>query len=154
MALQFFTIPIQQANEAAQELNRFLATHRVLVVDRRFVDCGVNSFWTVCVDYLPSGQPLSESPSSRKVRVDYRQVLNEADFQVFARLRELRKQLAEKQAVPVYNIFTNEQLAQMVTQRVTTKTALAAIEGIGEPELQPGLPRGRSSAEGDPLAWN
>jgi hypothetical protein len=50
--------------------------------------------------------------------VDYKEVLNEADFAVFSRLRDLRKVIAEKEAVPAYAIFTNEQLAAMVTGKV------------------------------------
>jgi hypothetical protein len=50
--------------------------------------------------------------------VDYKEVMNEADFAVFSRLRDLRKVIAEKEAVPAYAIFTNEQLAAMVTGKV------------------------------------
>lgn len=33
-------------------------------------------------------------------------------------------------------IFTNEQLAKMVTERVTSKRAMAAISGIGQAKLE------------------
>ena len=39
--------------------------------------------------------------------------------------------IAETAAVPVYTIFTNEQLAEITRRRCTTATALAEIEGIG-----------------------
>ena len=55
---------------------------------------------------------------------------------MFAKLRELRKEIAQAEAVPVYTIFTNEQLAQMVQSKVTTKTALEGIAGIGDARIE------------------
>ena len=40
---------------ASAELNGFLRSHRVLSVDRRWVDQGTESFWSFCVDYLETG---------------------------------------------------------------------------------------------------
>ena len=55
---------------------------------------------------------------------------------MFSRLRELRKVLAQKEAIPVYALFTNEQLAQIVQQRCQTKADLARIDGIGESKIE------------------
>lgn len=59
-------------------------------------------------------------------------MLNEQDFALFARLRAVRKQLAEAEGVPAYAIFTNDQLAAMVKDRTQSLTALKAIDGVGE----------------------
>ena len=67
-----------------------------------------------------------------KEAVDYRQVLSEEDFTRYARLRDLRKQLAEAEGVPAYTIFTNAQLAAMVTQRVSQASDMINIEGVGQ----------------------
>ena len=40
-------------------------------------------------------------------RVDYKTVLSPDEFVIFSRLRELRKELAELQSVPIYALFTN-----------------------------------------------
>ena len=50
--------------------------------------------------------------------------------------RDLRKQLVEKEAVPVYAVFTNEQLAAMVTARVNSLAALGKINGIGKSQVE------------------
>jgi len=55
MAYRFFIVPVREGNEAAAELNGFLQSHRVLAVDRRWVDQGTESFWSFCVDYLEVG---------------------------------------------------------------------------------------------------
>jgi superfamily II DNA helicase RecQ len=47
----------------------------------------------------------------------------------------LRKELAQTEAVPVYALFTNEQLAQMVQRRCRSRNDLAQIEGIGESKI-------------------
>jgi superfamily II DNA helicase RecQ len=58
-------------------------------------------------------------------------VLSEADFAVFAKLRELRKSIAEAEGVPPYAVFTNEHLASMVRGKLKTLDALGRIEGVG-----------------------
>ena len=47
-----------------------------------------------------------------------------------------RKEAAQTEAVPVYTIFTNEQLAQMVQRRVSTKADLGRIDGVGGARLE------------------
>jgi superfamily II DNA helicase RecQ len=68
--------------------------------------------------------------------VDYKQILSPEDFAVFVKLRQWRKTAAEKEGIPVYTIFTNEQLAEIARLRVGSKTELGRIEGIGEGRLK------------------
>src|SRR5262249_30687608 len=92
------------------------------------------SLWCLSVEYLDGAAP-AEAPTRaapNRGKTDYKEVMAPADFAVFAQLRDVRKAIAQAEAVPVYTIFTNEQLAQMVTTRATTKAALARIDGIGE----------------------
>ena len=63
-------------------------------------------------------------------------MLKPEEFEVFSRLREWRKTAADKEGVPVYVVFTNEQLAEMVQKRMSTKAALQEIEGVGEARVQ------------------
>ena len=119
--------------------NAFISRHRIVTIERRFVEQGTDSFWALCVDYM-HGEPslgVSHGTLGRSERkVDYKEVLNESQFEVFARLRDLRKALAEKDAIPVYNIFTNEQLAAMVTGKVDNVVKLKAISGVGEGRVE------------------
>ena len=48
----------------------------------------------------------------------------------------MRKEIAQAEGVPVYTIFTNEQLAQMVQSRATTKAALEKIAGVGDARIE------------------
>lgn len=137
MQLRFFAIPALDPATAEAELNRILAAGRVAGLERQFVAAGAESFWAVCVSLADGPGPLPAALKSGAGRkVDYRELLSEADFAVFARLRELRKSIAEAEGVPPYAVFTNEQLAAMVTQRMSTAQALAGIEGIGPARVE------------------
>lgn len=130
MQLRFFTIPVYGSDDVAEDLNRFLAAHRILAIDRQLVQDNANSAWAVCVSFEPAGEGRAQP--GKRGKVDYREVLDERDFAVFARLRALRKEIADGEGVPAYALFTNEQLAEMVQRRVASASALREIQGIGE----------------------
>lgn len=133
MKYRIFPIPALFPQSGQDELNAFCASHRVVSVDKALVQDGANSYWSFCIGY----EAGTEKPSPpRQGRIDYKAVLDEADFALFARLRNLRKTLAEREGLPAYALFTNEQLAEMVRQRVASLTALQAIDGIGETKTQ------------------
>ena len=111
MAFKFFTIPIRDSQSAEAELNAFLSSHKVLTVERQWVEDGPDSFWALCVDFIPSATSSQRSPG--RAKVDYKEVLSAEDFRLFAKLRDWRKAIAKEEAVPIYMIFTNEQLAEI-----------------------------------------
>ncbi|MBU4260272.1 MAG: HRDC domain-containing protein [Proteobacteria bacterium] len=43
---------------------------------------------------------------------------------------------ADETGVPLYTIFTNEQLAQIAAQRISSNTGLREIDGIGEARIK------------------
>lgn len=133
MKVDIFTIPVLSQAEATADLNRHLSSVRVLSVDRQFVSDGANSFWTLCV--LSDTARSGKSPSARKGSVDYRDILSAEEFGLYARLRDLRKQLADRDGVPPYAVFTNEQLATIVQTRASSLTRLKDIDGIGEARI-------------------
>ncbi|MBF0631363.1 MAG: HRDC domain-containing protein [Magnetococcales bacterium] len=134
MQFRFFTIAVHGGDSAFEELNRFLSSHRILAIDRSLVQDGANSAWAICVSFEPSdGQ--GQSGKSRS-KIDYREVLNDQDFALFAKLRSLRKEMAEAEGVPAYALFTNDQLAEMVQRRVQTKAAMQGIPGIGDARME------------------
>jgi len=139
MAYRFFVIPAFHPEGAQDELNAFIRSHRVLSVDRRWIDHGDTSHWSFCVDYVESSGGTGHSSGkdgSGRERIDYREKLSAEDFAVFAKLRELRKEIAKADAIPVYMVFTNDQLAAMVEGRATTKTELEKIAGVGDARIE------------------
>ena len=131
--MRFFNVPVSGGDEAVEEVNRFLGAHRIVAIDRQFVHDGANSAWALCITYV---QPANRPPPGRRGKIDYRDVLSEPDFAMFAKLRALRKTLADQEGVPAYALFTNEQLAEMVRRRVRTTSALREIDGVGEARVE------------------
>lgn len=131
MQWAFYRIPVTGSVEAT-ELNRFLRTVRVLNCHREFVANGDASYWAMAVEYLPALENAARPGREAGAKVDFKAVLPPEDFALFARLREWRKALANSEAVPVYTIFTNEQLAEMSRRRCSSLATLAEIEGVGQ----------------------
>jgi superfamily II DNA helicase RecQ len=136
MQLKLFILPVKNLSAPEAEMNAFLRSHRVLAVKKEFVGDGENSFWTFCVEYLESAPAGLTGPGSKLPKVDYKELLKPEEFEVFSRLREWRKGMAEQEGVPVYVVFTNEQLAEMVKKRVSTKAGLKEIEGVGDARVE------------------
>lgn len=135
MRMHFVVVPVFESAEAEADLNRFLASHRVLSIEREFLSAGPRSAWAVCIHYV-EGKAPSIAEQNRKKSVDYREVLSEEDFARYASLRSLRKELAEKQGVPAYTLFTNEQLATIVRSKATTLAALKRVDGVGKARIE------------------
>ena len=132
MNFKFFRIDAQEPSAGEAAMNAFCQQHRVIAVEKQFVSQGAGSFWSVCASYLEGGEAAKFAEAgSKRDAVDYKAILNEADFAIFAELRNLRKSLAEADDVPAYALFTNRQLADMVTQRMVSLVALATLEGVG-----------------------
>jgi len=138
MKYKFFFIPMEWPDGAETQLNDFVASHSVVEVDRQFGCNDRVAGWSVCVSWVTSGVPPEEGASGNKSResIDYREILSEEDFAVFAELRQLRKELAQQSEKPVYTIFSNQQLADMVTNRVSNEEGLRAISGIGDSRVK------------------
>lgn len=142
MQIQVFAVPMAGDGLAIEELNRFLRSHRVLSITKTSVNDNGRCYWSICVEYLLSrttgeggSNKASDPGNGAKPRIDYREMLSKQDFARFTQLRELRRRLADAEAVPVYNILTNAQLAAIATLLPATRSELGAIEGIGEAKL-------------------
>lgn len=58
------------------------------------------------------------------------------DRRLFEKLRQLRKEIAQKNNVPPYVVFSDATLKQMCEQRPITYAQFLAISGVGEVKLQ------------------
>jgi superfamily II DNA helicase RecQ len=131
---EYFKIPVQPSQEQVQSLSTFIQSHAILTTIREFVSDGPNSFWAYDIEYgvqTSTPKPLNPTITS-KPKVDYREVLNESDFKKFSALRDLRKEIAQREGLPVYAIFTNEHLALMVQNNISTSAELSKLDGVGK----------------------
>ena len=127
MQFKTFMLPASGSEQTEESLNLFLRSHRIVSVRQEFVQ-GETPAWCILVEFLPSESP---SPSGGKQgKVDYMKVLPAEEFAVFSKLREMRKDLAQKDGVPPFVVFTDEQLAAIVKARPRDRAALAAVPGV------------------------
>jgi superfamily II DNA helicase RecQ len=68
-------------------------------------------------------------------KIDYKEVLNENQFVVFSKLREIRKSIAAKDAVPAYAVFTDVELAEISKLDTISENNVLQIKGIAKKRM-------------------
>ncbi|MCC6884326.1 MAG: HRDC domain-containing protein [Verrucomicrobiales bacterium] len=131
MKFHLFQYPLP-APEPLEDVNAFLASRRVASVSHHIVHGAAGSMLVFVVQTV--GEAVEKVAKQEKV--DYRELMTPEDFQRFSRLRDERKKIAEAEGVPVYAVFTNAQLAQMVQGRCGTMADLMAVDGIGKARVE------------------
>jgi len=131
--VSFFVSPFGEKS-VTDELNTFLRSHRIVNVEKRLIDGERGTGWLFLVEYGNEGSKNISNTSTQ--RIDYREVLNQVEYALYDKLRNLRKEIAEKSSIPVYAVFTNEQLAGMVKKPPKTSKDLLLIAGVGESRVK------------------
>lgn len=134
MQYKIFTIPINGGETQNEEMNKFLRAFRIVNVERKLVENLGVFYWCFCIEYMDS--TVSNNLWQKKEKVDYKSVLDEETFKVFARLREIRKHIADDDAVPAYAVFTDAELAEIAALPEKSGTALLKIDGIGKKKIE------------------
>jgi superfamily II DNA helicase RecQ len=134
MQFQLFTVPISDDGSALEEFNKFLRSHKVLEVEQQLISLKNGCQWHFCVKYLANA--IIEPKPNTAPKIDYKEVLDEKTFAVFSLLREYRKTIAETHGLPVYAVFTNEELANIAKLDELNIDNLKSIHGIGEKKAE------------------
>lgn len=124
MPFQIITIPFDPSLSVFHTdlLNDFLINKQLLSYRAEFFQQQSKFYWTVLVEYEPV---LPKSDKNKQKLSPEQEVL-------FNRLREWRKEMAEKQGVPVYVVSNNEILTEIAVNKPQTMEALKQIKGLGE----------------------
>ncbi len=138
MKYEFMSIPVVDSASGQDALNKFVGQHRVVEVQRHLVPQPGGAIWAICVTYVDGEEPLAVNTTApeRRSKVDYRKILSPDDFDIFARLREVRKNQALPLGVPLYSVFNNKHLSEMVLQRMSTRADLESLPGVGTVRAQ------------------
>jgi len=135
MKLQYasFLLPLYPDSGEQEEMNRFLRRYRIVQTRKELVSAEGVSYWALLVEYLDTpAKAQGQSGEPARGKVDYKELLEAADFALFSKLREVRKKLAEENGLPVYAVCTNEQLAEMAKRKPKSLSECVKIEGIGQ----------------------
>ena len=62
--------------------------------------------------------------------------LTDAELKLVAALRDKRREIARRDAVPAYIVFSDRTLAEMALRRPATLAAMASVRGVGEMKLE------------------
>lgn len=133
MQIKLFTIPVGDSGAALEEMNRFLRGNKILEVQNQLTSNENGAYWCFCVRYI---EKTFATTGVTKTKVDYKHVLDEATFQKFSRLREIRKKVAADEGLPAFAIFTDEELAGLAKLEVITPQTMLSIRGIGEKKVE------------------
>ena len=132
MQIRIFHLPVAATEETVEEMNGFLRSHKIVDVKKELATINGNSCWTFCVTYLELNNGAGTESAKLKGKTDYMKVLDAATFEIFSLFRKVRKQIAEKEAVPAYVVFTDHELAEMAKLPELTLQTMAALPGIGK----------------------
>ncbi len=136
MQVKIFDISSRGGEESIEQMNKFIRGHKVLDIDRQFYVSSDNvGHWSVFVTYLSQSGTEGSVQTSRP-KVDYKEVLSQEEFERFAKLRSIRKILAESDAVPAYAVFTDAELAQISKLSEINGTTLLTLTGVGEKRIE------------------
>lgn len=132
MQYRIFTINAEDAS--CEEMNTFLRGRKIVEVDKHFYAMQNSAFWTFCIGYIDEISNNNTQP--KKEKIDYKDVLDEKSFEKFVVLREMRKEVAQKEGIPVYAVFTNEEMANIAKLDKLSLNALQSVNGIGEKRVE------------------
>jgi superfamily II DNA helicase RecQ len=136
MQIKIFTLPVHGAEQAVDDLNKFLRSHRVLQTERHF--CPENGgYWAILVEYLDKESVEEVVPSHRRERRAEGPTLDEEAQQRYDEYRAIRRRLATERSIPAYVIFTNEELAQLARlPEPLNEDSVKSIKGIAPSRLK------------------
>ncbi len=90
----------------------------------------------LAADAMAVGGTVVDGRERSKQRASLGADLAPGDEELFQRLRELRKALADRQHVPAYIVFSDKVLLEMATRRPLNEIELLDVSGVGPAKLQ------------------
>ncbi len=127
MPIRLFTIPFDPKQELFQdeELRAFLLNKQIKTLRPEFFQTNGKAYWSIFAEY--------ENVFSTDIEKS--DGLNEPQKLLFQRLREWRKETANKEGIPVFIIANNSQLAEVVLRAPKTLESLRQIHGFGKKKV-------------------
>ncbi len=127
MPIRLFTIPFDPKQELFQdeELRAFLLNKQIKTLRPEVFQANGKAYWSIFAEY--------ENVFSTDIEKS--DGLNEPQKLLFQRLREWRKETANKEGIPVFIIANNSQLAEVVLRAPKTLESLRQIHGFGKKKV-------------------
>jgi ATP-dependent DNA helicase RecQ len=133
------TVDLFQLLESARCRHQAILAH----FDEDMPNCGASC--DVCSGVGPAelaaetmaslGEVRTAGKAKKRVAASGR-ALNEEEEALFLRLKELRKELADRQRVPAYIVFSDKVLMEMAVRRPGSDAELLDVPGVGPAKLE------------------
>jgi len=136
MQIQVFKIPVESNSSMMEEMNKFLRSNKIVDIAQEFLSDNTGAYWCFCIKYLSDFNASSYNEKQRHNKIDYKEILEEEVFKKFTRLREIRKVIAESEALPAYAIFTDKELSEIAGLDEISESYMKKIEGIGDKKIE------------------
>ena len=135
MQIKLFAIPASDDGRLQDDLNNFLANHKILEVEQKFFDNEKGGYWSFCIRYITDSTkkylPAQQSFSG-KTKPNYKDILSEQEYKSFLLLKEVRIEISKEDGVLPYNIFTDAELVEIIRLPEKNENSISKINGIGE----------------------
>ena len=130
--IKIYSIPLIGGEALVDEMNVFLRSKKILQTESHITHDADRAYWSFCIKYIDDVAITDKD----KPRVDYKQVLDEASFQRFLKMKEIRKKLANDEGIPAYAVFTDEELAGIAKLEERTLPKMKSVKGIGDKKIE------------------
>lgn len=133
MQIKIISVPVIGGEAMNEELNAFLRVNKILQVDQQLAGRPGGACWTFCIRYVEKRAWQSDMSKERK---DYKKILPEEVFGRFAHYRTIRKEIAEKDGVPPFAVFSDKELAGLAGLEELTPESMKTVKGIGDKKVE------------------
>lgn len=125
---EIITLPFNSITKTfnVDDLNTFCINKKVLSTKIEFFQDGKSAYWTVFIEYEPVLEKKGDEPVG----------LTEAGRHCYEKLRQWRKETAEKEGIPPYVIAKNSHLGEIVKKEIKTLEALKQLNGFGVKKIE------------------
>ena len=124
MPFEIITIPCDPLADTfhAEELNKFVLNKKIIHRETAFFVRNNVPHWTVFLEYETIIDPAGKEAGS----------LTEAGKLCYEKLRQWRRETADKEGVPPFVVARNSQLVEIITNEPVSIEALKQINGFGQ----------------------
>jgi superfamily II DNA helicase RecQ len=131
MTFQVITIPFDPVLKAfnAADINAFCLNKKVIRTQVEFFQENGSAFWSVFIEYETILSPITKSDPEIKG-------LTEAGRLCYEKLRQWRKDTADKEGIPPFLIAKNTHLVEIVQKELSSLESLKQIDGFGKKKLE------------------
>ncbi len=111
------------------EIKSFYQSNHIVYQQAAFFTDKGKFYWSILIGYEAYNTDNAPKEKDKQTLIP---TLTDEEKELYDKLKQWRKHKAQAKGFPVYLLATNNQLLQMVQQKVTTKNSLQAIKGFGK----------------------